>query len=143
MAPGAQTPSAAHHGTLGTWKRRVRPAARRQERARLWRAPGALWGWDGYWWIGADPSAFCGLTGLKVTEGVLPLDGIQPLSHTLDTPGPMCRNVIDAAIMYETMAGREPHLVDADLKNGTGLYGEIKEGIVGLNLGVITDKSAP
>ena len=86
------------------------------------------------------PSAFCGLTGLKVTEGVLPLDGIQPLSHTLDTPGPMCRNVIDAAIMYETMAGREPHLVDADLKNGTGLYGEIKEGIVGLNLGVITDR---
>jgi len=32
------------------------------------------------------PAAACGLTGLKVTEGRLPLDGIVPLSHTLDTP---------------------------------------------------------
>ena len=85
------------------------------------------------------PSAFCGLSGLKVTEGVLPLDGIQPLSHTLDTPGPMCRSVIDAAIMYETMAGHEPHVIDADLRNGAGLYGEIKKGIAGLMLGIMTD----
>ncbi len=85
------------------------------------------------------PSAFCGLSGLKVTEGVLPLDGIQPLSHTLDTPGPMCRSVIDAAIMYETMAGREPHKVDANLRNSAGLYGEIKRGIAGLRLGIMTD----
>ena len=85
------------------------------------------------------PSAFCGLTGLKVTEGVLPLKGIQPLSHTLDTPGPMCRSVLDAAIMFETMAGREPHRIDSDLRNNSGLYGEIKRGVKGLTLGILTD----
>ena len=85
------------------------------------------------------PSAFCGLTGLKVTEGVLPLDGIQPLSHTLDTPGPMCRSALDAAIMYETMVGREPHSIDANLRNVTGLYGEMQKGISGLALGIMTD----
>ena len=34
------------------------------------------------------PAGFCGMAGLKVTEGRLPSDGILPLSHTLDTPGP-------------------------------------------------------
>lgn len=85
------------------------------------------------------PAAFCGLTGLKVTEGTLPLDGIQPLSHTLDTPGPMCRSALDAAIMYETMAGREPHAIDADLRNGAGLYAEMTKGVAGLVLGVMAE----
>ena len=53
------------------------------------------------------PAAVCGLTGLKVTEGRrLPLDGIVPLSHTLDTPGPMARSVADAVIMFEVLDGR-------------------------------------
>lgn len=86
------------------------------------------------------PSAFCGLTGLKVTEGILPLDGIQPLSHTLDTPGPMCRSVVDAAIMFETMSGREPSAIAADLRSGRGLYGEMKAGVEGLIFGVLTDR---
>jgi len=85
------------------------------------------------------PAAFCGLTGLKVTEGQLPLDGIQPLSHTLDTPGPMCRSAIDAAIMYQTMAGREPHAIDADLRDGTGIFRDMQRGVDGLVLGVITE----
>ena len=85
------------------------------------------------------PSAFCGLTGLKATEGILPLDGIQPLSHTLDTPGPMCRSVADAAIMFETMNGREPSAIAADLRDSRGLYGEIKAGVKELIFGVLTD----
>ena len=31
------------------------------------------------------PAAFCGVTGLKVTEGRLECEGIMPLSQTLDT----------------------------------------------------------
>ena len=84
------------------------------------------------------PSAFCGLVGLKVTEGQLPLEGIQPLSHTLDTPGPMCRSVIDAAIMYQTMSGKEPHDIDGDLRNSTGMFREMNRGVDGLVIGVLT-----
>ena len=80
---------------------------------------------------GRIPSAFCGLVGLKVTEGQLPLEGIQPLSHTLDTPGPMCRSATDAAIMYQTMAGQEPHEIAAHLSSGTGIFREMKRGIDG------------
>ena len=53
------------------------------------------------------PAAFCGIVGLKVTEGRLPLDGIMPLSHTLDTPGPMTRSVADAALVFAVKDGAE------------------------------------
>lgn len=60
------------------------------------------------------PAAWCGLTGLKVTEGRLPTDGILPLSHTLDTPGPIARSVDDAWIMYRVMDAAEGHLIEQD-----------------------------
>jgi aspartyl-tRNA(Asn)/glutamyl-tRNA(Gln) amidotransferase subunit A len=52
------------------------------------------------------PAAFCGLTGLKTTERRLPLDGIIPLSHTLDTPGPLARSVLDALEAAQPGLGR-------------------------------------
>ena len=85
------------------------------------------------------PSGFCGLSGLKVTEGRLPLEGIQPLSHTLDTPGPMARSVRDAIIMFETMDGRHPTAIGEDLSNEQGLYGELTRGVAGLKLGCLTE----
>lgn len=51
------------------------------------------------------PASWCGLTALKVTEGLLPAKGILPLSDTLDTPGPMARSAIDAAMLFEAMGG--------------------------------------
>jgi len=84
------------------------------------------------------PAAACGLTGLKVTEGRLPLDGIVPLSHTLDTPGPMARSVADATIMFEVLDGRHPSDMDRDLTDKTGLFGAAETGINGLVLGVLT-----
>jgi aspartyl-tRNA(Asn)/glutamyl-tRNA(Gln) amidotransferase subunit A len=52
------------------------------------------------------PASYCGIVGLKVTEGVLPTDGIIPLAH-LDTPGPMARTVSDVWMMFEVMDGAE------------------------------------
>ncbi|MGH9107486.1 MAG: amidase [Acidimicrobiales bacterium] len=39
------------------------------------------------------PSACCGTAGLKTTWGRVPLDGVRPLAPTLDTVGPMARDV--------------------------------------------------
>ena len=39
------------------------------------------------------PSAFCGTSGLKTTYGCIPLDGVWPLAVSLDTVGPMARDV--------------------------------------------------
>jgi amidase len=57
------------------------------------------------------PSAFCGVTGLKTTHGRVPLDGVWPLAPSLDTVGPIAR---DVAGVVTGMALLEPgFLVDA------------------------------
>ena len=43
------------------------------------------------------PSSLNGITGLKTTAGLISMHFALPLSRTLDTAGPMCRTVADAA----------------------------------------------
>jgi len=52
------------------------------------------------------PSAWNGLVGFKTSFGRLPLDGVLPLSKTLDTVGPLTRNVEDAAAIFSILDGR-------------------------------------
>ncbi|MGB5185744.1 MAG: amidase [Acidimicrobiia bacterium] len=55
------------------------------------------------------PAALCGVVGLKVTHGRVPLTGITPLAPSLDTVGPITRTVSDAAAVYAAIAGDDPH----------------------------------
>ena len=52
-----------------------------------------------------SPSSQNSVVGLKPTIGVLSRTGIVPISSTLDTPGPMTKNVIDNAIFMNAMRG--------------------------------------
>ena len=52
------------------------------------------------------PAAACGIVGLKPTFGLVPTNGVIPLSFTLDHVGPLCRCVEDAALMLGVMAGQ-------------------------------------
>ncbi len=52
-----------------------------------------------------EPAAFCGIVGLKATFGRVSTRGVFPLSWSLDHVGPICRNVRDAALMMEAIAG--------------------------------------
>jgi len=40
-----------------------------------------------------NPSAWCGTVGLKTTHGRIPLAGVWPLAPSMDTVGPMARDV--------------------------------------------------
>jgi aspartyl-tRNA(Asn)/glutamyl-tRNA(Gln) amidotransferase subunit A len=51
------------------------------------------------------PASLCGLVGLKVTHGRVPLRGVFPLAESLDTVGPLTRTVADAAAAYGVLAG--------------------------------------
>jgi aspartyl-tRNA(Asn)/glutamyl-tRNA(Gln) amidotransferase subunit A len=51
------------------------------------------------------PASLCGIVGLKPSSGRIPLDGIAPLSPTFDTLGPLTRNVADAGLVADVMAG--------------------------------------
>lgn len=54
------------------------------------------------------PAALCGLFGHKTTVGLIPTDGVFPLSTTLDTLGPLCRSAEDASIIHGVTIGRKP-----------------------------------
>ena len=51
------------------------------------------------------PSAFCGITGLRPTYGLVSRHGAMPLSWTLDKIGPLCRSAEDCGLVLEAMAG--------------------------------------
>ena len=52
-----------------------------------------------------SPSSQNSIVGLKPTVGLLSRTGIVPISGTLDTPGPMTRNVTDNGILLDAMMG--------------------------------------
>ncbi len=51
------------------------------------------------------PAALCGVFGLKVTHGRVPLTGVFPLAASLDTVGPISATVADLGLAYSVMAG--------------------------------------
>lgn len=51
------------------------------------------------------PASFCGLVGVRVTPGRISRHGMSSLVLTQDTPGPMCRNVEDAARLLDVLVG--------------------------------------
>ena len=54
-----------------------------------------------------SPSSQNSVVGLKPTIGVLSRGGIVPISGTLDTPGPMTKFVVDNAILFSAMTGKD------------------------------------
>jgi aspartyl-tRNA(Asn)/glutamyl-tRNA(Gln) amidotransferase subunit A len=85
------------------------------------------------------PASWCGLSGLKTTIGRVSTYGIMPLAPTLDTPGPMARSVIDAALLYDVMQGPDP--LDPSTR-GIPPHDPmpmLKRGVRGLRLGRIPD----
>ena len=64
------------------------------------------------WAIGTEtsgsiltPAAFCGLTGLRPTYGLVSRYGAMELSASLDKIGPMCRSAVDCGHALAVMAG--------------------------------------
>ena len=84
------------------------------------------------------PASYCGLTGLKTTVGRVSLHGILPLSHTLDTPGPMTRCVEDAAMIFEAIQGPDPLWPPTQVHKPVSTLTTLRRGIKGLRIAVLT-----
>jgi indoleacetamide hydrolase len=72
------------------------------------------------------PCALNGCASLRPTVGRYPSEGIAPISHTRDTPGPMALTMADVAILDEVIAGGGT-IAPADLK-------EVRIGVVAATL---------
>src|ERR1017187_8389022 len=55
-----------------------------------------------------QPAAVCGLVGVKPTYGGSSRYGVVAFASSLDTPGPLTRTVLDAALLHEVMSGHDP-----------------------------------
>ncbi|RWX78953.1 amidase [Neorhizobium lilium] len=64
------------------------------------------------------PAAFNGLVGYKATRGRHAMRGVYPLSRSLDSLGPLCRTVQDAAWIDAAMRGLSPALIQKRSSNG-------------------------
>ncbi len=53
------------------------------------------------------PSAFCGVTGLRPTYGLVSRHGAMALSWTLDKIGPMCRSAEDCGVVLQAIGGKD------------------------------------
>lgn len=51
------------------------------------------------------PAAYCGVATCKPTFGKLSMEGIVPVSTSLDHPGPMARKVVDVALLLNALLG--------------------------------------
>ena len=55
-----------------------------------------------------SPSGKNSVVGLKPTIGAVSRSGVVPISSTLDTAGPMTKNVLDNAIVMSALIGEDP-----------------------------------
>jgi aspartyl-tRNA(Asn)/glutamyl-tRNA(Gln) amidotransferase subunit A len=53
------------------------------------------------------PAAFCNVTGLRPTYGLVSRHGAMPLSWTMDKIGPMCRSAEDCGYVLQVIAGKD------------------------------------
>lgn len=54
------------------------------------------------------PAGWCGLTGLKPTYGLVPAQGVLPLSWSLDHVGPMAATADDCALLLSVLVDQAP-----------------------------------
>ena len=83
-----------------------------------------------------QPSAYCGIVGLKPTYGLVSTTGVVPLSWSLDHVGPMCRTVADASVLLQAIAGYDPrdtNSIDAAPPDYTKALGQ---RVAALRLGI-------
>ena len=83
-----------------------------------------------------QPAAFCGVVGMKPTDGRCSRWGIVAFASSLDQAGPFSRTVADNALMMQAMASH-------DLKDSTSadtplpdLMAALEKGVKGMKIGV-------
>jgi aspartyl-tRNA(Asn)/glutamyl-tRNA(Gln) amidotransferase subunit A len=84
-----------------------------------------------------QPAAWCGVVGMKPTYGRVSRYGVLAMGSSLDSPGPLTKNVDDAAYLLSTIAGYDPKDFTSSKKDVPDYYtnlnpariGEVKIGI--------------
>ncbi len=82
------------------------------------------------------PAAACGLVGMKPTYGRVSRYGAMPLSHSLDTVGPLTRTVKDNALIMQAISGYDPNDTTSSSLPVPDYLDGIDAGVKGLKVGI-------
>ena len=100
----------------------------------------------GWWALGTDtggsvrqPAALCGIVGLKPTYGRVSRYGLIAFASSLDQIGPMTRDVRDAALLLQAIAGHDPRDSTSANVEVPDYLAELEGGVAGLRVGVIKE----
>ena len=101
---------------------------------------------EGWWALGTDtggsvrqPAALCGIVGLKPTYGRVSRHGLIAFASSLDVVGPMTRDVRDAALLLQAIAGHDPSDSTSANVEVPDYLANLDEGVEGLRIGVISE----
>ena len=86
-----------------------------------------------------SPASFCGVVGLRPTWGRVSRHGSFPLSWSMDTPGPLGRNVEDAALLLQAIAGYDPNDPLTSRAPVPDYSRALGDGVRGLRVGIIRE----
>ena len=100
----------------------------------------------GWWALGTDtggsvrqPAALCGVVGLKPTYGRVSRYGLIAFASSLDQIGPMTRDVRDAALLLQAIAGHDPCDSTSANVEVPDYLAELEGGVAGLRVGVVAE----
>ena len=83
-----------------------------------------------------QPAALCGVIGLKPTYGRISRYGLVAFGSSLDQVGVFARQAADAAMVLQTIAGRDPHDATTADVPVMDYVGETEKNLEGVRLGV-------
>lgn len=83
-----------------------------------------------------QPAAFCGVVGLKPTYGRVSRYGLIAFASSLDQVGPITKDVRDAALLLEAIAGGDPYDSTSIHAPVPRYVNELEGGVKGLVIGL-------
>ncbi len=83
-----------------------------------------------------QPASFCGCTGIRPTYGRTSRYGVMSMASSLDTIGPLAKNIQDLAIILQTIAGQDPFDATTSSESVPDYVGSVANGIRGLRIGL-------
>ena len=86
-----------------------------------------------------QPAALCGIVGVKPTYGLVSRYGLIAFASSLDQIGPFARNVKDAALLLQVIAGHDRMDSTSLDRPVPDLLSDIDNGVEGLRIGVIEE----
>ena len=86
-----------------------------------------------------QPSAFCGVTGIKPTYGTVSRYGLIAYGSSLDQIGPVAKNVEDCAAVLEVLAAHDPKDSTSIRRDDTDFTAALVDDVKGMRIGIPRD----